>query len=359
MHKQRVLVALSGGVDSSVCALLLQQQNYDLLGLTFLVSTSDDMRISKIEKGVKDAIILADNLRIPLYIIDLRKEFEEEVIEYFLKSYSNGITPNPCVHCNHAIKWKILMHLAEEFNCDYIATGHYAKIEKQKDQFFIQLPIDQGKDQTYFLWKLDQPQLKKTLFPLGDLNKEEVKRIAYANGFERISQKQESYNICFIPGGNYRKFIESKIDLTKNEEYNGYFVDEMGESIKEFNGIWNYTIGQYVGIDSKSGESLYVLNINSENKQIAIGSKEKLLKKVAYLNPFRYEINETDMISKPLKAKYSYKSPFADCKVSIVNDFLKVEFANLVSMLAPGQSIVFYSGDLLVGGGIIQKTADN
>jgi len=357
MVKKRVLLALSGGVDSSVCAHLLRLQNYEITGVTFLIY-HDNSRLKHLQRGLNDALIIAEKLNIPHFIIDLKKEFKNEVIQYFLDSYLNGLTPNPCVHCNPLIKWNTLLNLADEFDCEFIATGHYAKTVHLNGQYYLGLPADSTKDQTYFLWKLNQDQIKRTIFPLSDMKKDDVKKLAHGLGFEHISKKKESYNICFIPDGNYREYIESNPGLKNNSKFNGEFVTENDEKAGEYHGIWNFTIGQHFGKVLSPGTKLYIMSINAEKAKITIGPKEKLYKKTAILKSYQLPLNLDKGHKLRLKVKYSYRSPFEECDISVFEDALKAEFINPVYGLAPGQSIVFYSDNLLLGGGIIYETLE-
>lgn len=351
----KVLVALSGGVDSSVAALLLKQQGHDVIGITLNIYSSENYRFCSMAQNIKDAIILANHLCIPHYVIDVRDEFKKLIINDFIHSYESGVTPNPCVHCNYLIKWKTLIRVANEFSCDFVATGHYAKLKNQGNNILISMPKDQKKDQTCFLWRLSQEQLQRTIFPLGDYDKKEVKQIAVANHFTGIAQKRESYNICFIPDGNYRSFISSRLNREGNHAHGGILINENGGLIGEHQGIWAYTVGQKV-ICSDFGEPLYVLEIVPGEKKIILGKREQLSKTIAILEPYKLSrgLNLTGTTN--LRAGYSYKSPFECCKIAVKDNQLILKFDNPVPALAPGQSIAIYCENDLIGGGIIKKS---
>jgi tRNA-specific 2-thiouridylase len=353
MKKPKAIVALSGGVDSSVAAILLKEKRFDLIGITLNVYSTSNYRYFPYQQAVNDAGILAKKLGIPHFIIDVRDDFNDIVTADFVSSYLNGITPNPCVLCNYQVKFKKLLDLADEFGCEYIATGHYAIINQLNGRFYISIPSDKHKDQTYFLWRLSQEQLSRILFPVGDLKKVEVKKIAKENGLLNISQKKESYNICFIPDGDYRSFISSQLKQENEISNIGIIENEEGVEIGKYSGIWNYTIGQQKGLSLDENKLLYITKIDAENKRIIVGDKKSLYKSNAFLNTLnlmKYNVL-TDKIN--IKARINYHGNFEPCQVSINNNQIKVEFINPVLSLAPGQSIAFYEENDLLGGGII------
>lgn len=350
MKKPKVLVALSGGVDSSMAAILLKDQGYDIIGVTLKVYESNDYRQSSMEGGIIDASILSKKLNIPYYVIDIREEFENEIINYFIKEYSNGRTPNPCALCNFTIKWSKLIEIANEFDCQYVATGHYARINNNINRFYLSEANDNLKDQTYFLWRLSQDFLQRTLFPLGSLTKIEIKEFASKLGFKRIAQKKESYNICFVPDGNYRNFLKTRLERQK-----GKIVFENGNIAGEHNGIWDFTVGQTKGLDILNSQSLCVTHINQIKNQVVIGEKNKLLNYSILISDVNYMKFETFKEDDIFQAKINYKSPLVDCSFSNRNGDIYVHFDKPVVALAPGQSIVFYQRNDLVAGGVISK----
>ncbi|MDF1547873.1 MAG: tRNA 2-thiouridine(34) synthase MnmA [Bacteroidales bacterium] len=350
MKEPKVLVALSGGVDSSMAAILLKEQGYDIIGVTLKVYNNYNYRQSSIERGINDASILSKKLKIPYYVIDILQDFENEIISYFIREYSNGRTPNPCALCNYTIKWSKLIEIANEFDCQYVATGHYAKINNADNRYYLTEANDILKDQTYFLWRLNQDFLQRTLFPLGALTKKETKDFAFEQGFTQIAKKKESYNICFIPDGRYRDFLNDRLVRRA-----GNIIFENGENAGVHNGIWNFTIGQNKGFTKINNQSLYVTRINSEENEIVIGEKDKLLNYYALITEINYMKYESISATDNFQAKINYKSPLVDCSFSNRNGDIYVHFDKPVVALAPGQSIVFYQRNDLVAGGVISK----
>ncbi|MBN1251314.1 MAG: tRNA 2-thiouridine(34) synthase MnmA [Bacteroidales bacterium] len=356
MNNEKVLMALSGGVDSSVAAILLKNQGYDIIGVTLRIYKSIDSRSNKMEQGINDANILAVKLDIPFYVFDVHKDFEETVIQDFISEYKVGRTPNPCALCNLKIKWKHLINIADELGCKYIATGHYAQINNKNGRYFISKGKDDLKDQSYFLWRLDQELLKRTIFPLGAYKKEEIKSIADKNGFKKIAEQKESYDICFVPDGDYREFLKSventENDLVKGKK--GYIISENGTILGEHSGIQNYTIGQRKGLGIASTEPLYIVKINPENNLIILGKKESLNNKSAIISDFKLTKYNKIPENITVKTKVRYKSAEIESKLTIIDDKIKIEFSENISALTPGQSAVFYENDDLIGGGIVE-----
>jgi len=355
MKGKRILVALSGGVDSSVSAIMLKKQGFEVIGITFRVYNSQNQRLDQMEHSIIDASILADKLKIPYYIIDVQKEFEQKIISNFVSEYYSGNTPNPCTLCNPVIKWKNLLEMADELDCNNIATGHYAIVNKEKDRFFISKGFDQQKDQSYFLWKLNQEQLKKTIFPLGNYKKHDIKKIASDNGLKMLAGKRESYNICFIPEGGYRAFLDNYPAHFK-KEFTGQFVSESNEILGAHKGIENYTIGQKIILNKKEDEIFYVSKILPIENRILLQNKLRLMHSeliVNKLNFSKYEILPKDAA---ISARLRYKEDAMKCNISISGDSANVILDEPVFAICPGQSIAFYEGNDLLGGGIILKT---
>jgi tRNA-specific 2-thiouridylase len=344
-------MAMSGGLDSSMAALMLKEQNYDLIGITLRVYKSQ-FRSEPLEQSIRDAYILAVKLDIPYYVIDVFDDFKETVIDYFIDEYANGKTPNPCALCNYQIKWKYLIQLADEFNCDYVATGHYAQINEKDERYYISEGKDALKDQSYFLWRLNQDYLKRSLFPLGKYTKKQIRALAKAKGLKTIALKKESYDVCFIPEGNYRVFLEKSSKQNHSFSKQGNIINQQGDIIGKHSGIANYTIGQRKGIDIAHTEPLYVININAVQNTITLGTKQNLKQSLVYLEDFvlsKYK----KLPNKTLYTKIRYKSIPVESKVSYENGKLKIEFLNPVVSVTPGQSAVIYEGNDLVAGGVI------
>jgi tRNA-specific 2-thiouridylase len=349
MKKPKVLIALSGGVDSSMAAFLLKEQGYDLIGVTFKVFGNKGLRKYPIEHGIRDAKKIAGRINIPYYLIDLIDDFEEQIINYFVKEYANGRTPNPCALCNYQVKWSKLIEIANELGCDYVATGHYAEIGNQSGRYFISEANDSLKDQSSFLWRLTQEFLRRTMFPLGNLSKKEIKRLAEDKGFDDLAKKQESYNICFIPDGDYRKFLAEKLSVKK-----GKVTLADGTLIGYHQGVWNYTLGQKKDITAGIDSNYCVTKIDAVNNEIVVGNQKQLQKTKVEIESVVFQKYENIVNGLELKAKIKYRGELLDCKVkAIESKKLHIQFNKPVDSLVPGQSIVLFENNDLVAGGVI------
>jgi tRNA-specific 2-thiouridylase len=360
--KGKVLVAMSGGIDSSVAAVLLHEQGYDLVGITMKTWDYASSGGSKKETGccsldsINDAREVAVRLGFPHYVLDIREEFGETVIDNFVEEYLAGRTPNPCVLCNTYIKWDALLKRAEKLGCDYIATGHYANKRYENGRYIISKGIDHQKDQSYVLWGLSQSALQKTIFPMGQFKKDNIRQMAKEMGFHNLVNKSESYEICFIPDNDYRTFLKHRKPEISEKLKNGNFVLSDGTIVGKHEGYPFYTIGQRKGLVAM-GEPYYVINIIPESNTVVIGKKEELLQnytRVRGLNLIKYDnlFEETFSIT---KIRYKHEGAGATVK-QIDVEHAEVIFHEPVEAITPGQSAVFYEGDDVLGGGWIMKT---
>lgn len=349
---------MSGGVDSSVAAYLLKEAGYDVIGVTMKLWESKDPNILEVEGGccslssIEDAKKVAQKIGIPHYVVNFKKVFEEKVINNFLEEYKEGRTPNPCIVCNKKIKFEELLRKAFELDAYYVATGHYAIVENNNGEYFIRKSNASEKDQTYALYNMTQEQLKHTLFPLGKLaSKEETRKIARNIGLI-TSDKPDSQDICFVPDNDYSTFIE------KNAKYRvkkGNFVDKNGKIIGKHKGIINYTIGQRKGLGLAMGYPAYVVDIDPKRNEVVIGRNEDIFKNTLIAKDINLINIKEFKIPIELKAKVRYSAKEENCTIyPISNGKMKIIFEKNIRAITPGQSVVLYNEDYLVGGGIIE-----
>jgi len=360
--KGKVLVAMSGGIDSSIAALLLHEQGYDVIGVTMKTWDYAAAGGSKKETGccsldsINDARSISVTYGFPHIVLDLREEFGESIINNFVDEYLAGRTPNPCVLCNTYIKWDALLRRADQLNCEFIATGHYARTRYENGRHVLSKGLDDTKDQSYVLWGLSQESLKRTIFPLANLTKKEVRKIAVEKGFSDLANKSESYEICFIPDNDYRGFLKRKVADIDTRAGEGDFVLADGTTIGKHKGYPFYTIGQRKGLEIAVGEPLYVTKINPDTNTVTLGSAEDVKgqkMQVKKINLIKYDRLPDDFQSVTrIRHKDSGKMSTAN---QIDGNTVEIFFHDKVSAIAPGQSAVFYEGEDVVGGGIIEK----
>ncbi len=336
---KRVLIGMSGGVDSSVAAYLLKEQGYEVIGITMSLFTKNQ------DQAVEDAKKVCERLNIEHHIVTYMNEFKNHVIDNFIECYKNAKTPNPCVECNKYLKFGLLWKKAQELNCDYIATGHYAAIKNNK-----LYRIDSPKDQSYFLYKINKEVLPHILFPLSTyLDKESIRAIAEKEGLI-TARKKDSQDICFIENGDYAKFLEENLDKLPNQ---GDFILSNGEIIGKHKGIIYYTIGQRKGLGISYKHPLYVVKIDKENNRVILGSEKELYSKTIIITDTNILV---DNIPNTCSGKIRYKYNPVPCNIEVIdNNTIKVVFEEPVKSATPGQSLVLYDNDICLGGGTIKE----
>ena len=354
-NQKRVLLGMSGGVDSSVAGYLLREQGYDVIGVTMKVWPQDC--ISRAEdkccgpQAVADARAVAHSLGIPHYVVDEADQFERTVIDYFTTEYQAGRTPNPCVICNEKLKFGNLWGKAEALGCDYIATGHYAIIEHQEDRAVLRKGADPRKDQSYFLFSLRQPQLRRALTPLGAMRKLEIRKIAHSLGL-KVADKIDSQEICFVPGNDYKAFLRSH--LGENEFHRGEIYDVDGNFVGEHDGIELFTIGQRKGLPGGSARPRYVVHLDAKTNRVIVGDVDDLVCDEFKIDRTNWIGRDLTSESVELAVKVRYSHPGTRATVTpLENHRARIRLHEPQRAVTPGQAAVIYDGDVVVGGGWI------
>lgn len=359
-------MAMSGGIDSTVTALMLHEQGYEVVGITMKTWDYATSGGGHKETGCcnldsfNDARAAAVQHGFPHFILDIRDEFGDFVIENFVEEYMAGRTPNPCVMCNTHIKWRALLKRANALGCDFIATGHYANVYRHENgRYVISKGLDETKDQSYVLWGLDQELLSRTIMPLGTYRKSAIREMAVDYGYPELAKKSESYEICFVPDNDYRGFLKRRVEGLEAKVDGGWFVDKTGRKLGKHKGYPFYTIGQRKGLEIALGKPAYVTAIDPASNTVVLGEESDLEQnemQVARINWIKYE-GVTDGMEAYTKIRYKDKGSLSNLYTTGEANSLRVRFYGPVKSIAPGQSAVFYEGDEVIGGGIIQRGA--
>ena len=356
---QKVLVGMSGGVDSTVCAIILKEKGYNVSGATMAIWGNREIKGMAIQKGHKDSCFkpnekedidaarnIAQSIDIPYYVLDCADDYEEIVLKYFKDEYLSGRTPNPCVWCNALIKFGALPKMAHKAGIEFdkFATGHYARVGFEEGRYFLKQGIDKTKDQSYFLYRLSQEQLEHIILPLGNYSKNQIRDIARNHGLE-VADKRDSQDFY---SGDYNELLNIK-------EKKGYIKNTEGKILGEHKGIWNYTIGQRKGIGISAPEPLYVLSLNKEDNTVVVGPRDKTFKKQLTATNLNFVSKEEIPEDVQLSAKFRSTQIPQNAEVKVENGIMTVVFEEYQKSIAPGQSVVIYRDDLVIAGGVIES----
>jgi tRNA-specific 2-thiouridylase len=359
MPQKRVVVAMSGGVDSSVAAGLLAREGYEVIGITMRLWTQEDAGAARHHKrccsveDTDDARAAAAALGIRHYVLNLEREFKEDVVDHFVREYTRGRTPNPCLSCNDKVKFRPLLEHALALGADYLATGHYARISPvgqgpSPDRADLLQAVDPGKDQSYVLYTLGQAELTRTLFPVGEYPKDEIRRLAREWRLPN-ADKPDSADICFIPRGDYRAFVRDRVPVTA-----GAIVDTSGRAIGEHEGIVNYTVGQRRGLPGRGdAEPLFVIDIDADENRVVVGPHEDLMAPGLVADELTFVGGETPAGETPVQARIRYRSPAVPSRLVVNGETAEVHFEKPQRAVTPGQAVVFYDSERVLGGGTI------
>lgn len=357
MNKQRVVVAMSGGVDSSVAAGLLAEQGYEVIGITMRLWTQDDAGAARHHKrccsveDTDDARAAADTLGVRHYVLNLEREFTESVVDHFVAEYTRGRTPNPCLACNDRVKFRPLLEHAIALGADYLATGHYARVVHNTSDSHLLTGIDPAKDQSYVLYTLGQEELRRTLFPVGAFPKDEIRRLAHDWGLPN-ADKPDSADICFIPSGDYRAFVRERVPVAAGE-----IVDTAGRTVGEHEGVVNFTVGQRRGVPARGNvQPLFVIDIDADANRVVVGGHDELMAPGLVAEGLTFVSGEVPPDETRVQARIRYHAPLVPATLRSTGDGNgEVVFEAPQRAVTPGQAVVCYDGERVLGGGTIVR----